>query len=353
MRRATIAALSLVLGAMWPAVAMGATVTGDFGIEFDAARGEINDLTATVAGGMVQLHDASAPVTAGAGCSQVDGHTVSCPDNSSTNIFLDDKADHATIVGNLRGVLVDGGEGADTLTGGASGDELFGDTGSDTIHGGAGGDLLSGGNEDQFPGDTPGARNTVFGDRGSDHLLGASGGASTLHGGAGNDTMVNGGARHDHFLGGSGIDTVSYFVPFSSDMDHPDRTPHVVTLDNLPNDGGPGERDNVASNVETLIGGWGADELRGNRADNLLLGKAGKDLLRGGGGDDTLQGGNGLDRIQGGSGTDTLKGGIGADALRGGPGSDRLFGGPGFDRLFGGAGADTCDLDGGGGTANC
>jgi Ca2+-binding RTX toxin-like protein len=346
---------------MWPAVAMGATVTGDFGIEFDAARGETNDLTVTGAGGMIQLHDANVPVTAGAGCSQVDAHTASCPDTSFTNIFLDDKADHATIIGRLRGVIVEAGDGADTITGGASGDELFGDGGSDTIHGGAGGDLLSGGTASEFPGDTANARNTVFGDRGSDQLLGAAS-ASTLHGGAGNDTMDDGGARHDHFLGGSGIDTVSYFVPFNSDMDHPNRTPHVVTLDNLPNDGRAGERDNVASNVETLIGGWGADELRGNRADNLLLGKAGRDLLRGAGGDDTLQGGNGLDRIQGGSGADTLKGGIGADTLRGGgssdrlfggPGSDRLFGGPGFDRLFGGAGADTCDLDGGGGTANC
>ena len=348
-----IGALGLVIAATWPAVAMGATVTSDFGIEFDAARGEANDLTVTGSGGMVQLHDANAPVTAGVGCSQIDVHTASCPDNSFTSIFLDDKADHATIVGNLRGVQVMAGDGADTLTGGASGDELFGDGGSDTIHGGAGGDFLSGGTADEFPGDTPNSRNTVFGDRGSDRLVGASGGASTLHGGAGNDRMVNGGARHDHFLGGSGIDTVSYFVPFTSDMDHPDRTPHVVTLDNLPNDGRPGERDNVASNVETLIGGWGPDQLRGSRANNLLLGKAGKDLLRGAGGDDTLQGGNGLDRIQGGSGADTLTGGIGADILRGGGGSDRLFGGPGFDRLFGGAGADTCDLDGGGGTANC
>ena len=86
---------------------MGATVTGDVGIEFDAARGETNDLTVTGVGGMIQLHDANAPVTAGAGCSQVDVHTASCPDTSFTNIFLDDKADHATIVGNLRGVIVE------------------------------------------------------------------------------------------------------------------------------------------------------------------------------------------------------------------------------------------------------
>ena len=339
---------------IWPAVAMGATVTSDFGAPvFDAANGETNDLTVSSSAGMIEFKDVNAAVTAGAGCTQVDPHTASCPTTTSEiRINLGDKPDRATIVGDLGTVTVSGADGADTLVGGAGHDRLFGENGSDTIQGGAGNDRLTGGSGDIFPVDSPNAHNTVFGDAGNDTLLGADRAASTLDGGPGNDMMVNGGSA-DHFLGGTGVDTVTYFVPFLSDMDHPDRRSHVVTLDGIANDGHPGERDNVDVDVEDLIGSWGADEFRGNGADNLFLGTAGKDLLRGAGGNDILRGAVGLDRLQGGSGADSLRGGISADLLRGGSGSDRLFGGPGFDRLFGGSGADTCDLDGGGGTANC
>ena len=44
---------------------------------------------------------------------------------------------------------------------------------------------------------------------------------------------------HDHFLGGAGIDTVSYFVPFISDMDHPDRTPQSSPSTASPTMGDP------------------------------------------------------------------------------------------------------------------
>jgi Ca2+-binding RTX toxin-like protein len=340
---------------IWPAVAMGATVASSFGVtEFDAATGEANDLTVSSSAGMIEFKDVNAALTAGTGCSQVDPHTARCPTTTSDMlIFLADKADRATIVGDLGSVLVMAGNGADTLVGGAGGEGLFGDDGSDTLHGGAGRDRLSGGSGDVVSGDSPHAHNTVFGDAGNDNLRGTVRGTSTLNGGPGNDIMINGGASHDHFLGGTGIDTVSYFVSFTSDMDHPDRTSHVVILDGIANDGHTGERDNVDVDVEDLIGGRGADEFRGNGANNLLLGKAGKDLLRAAGGNDIVRGGLGLDRLQGGSDADTLIGGLSADLLRGGSGSDRLFGGPGFDRLFGGPGADSCNLDGGGGTANC
>ncbi|HEY1285725.1 MAG TPA: aryl-sulfate sulfotransferase [Solirubrobacterales bacterium] len=57
---------------------------------------------------------------------------------------------------------------------------------------------------------------------------------------------------------------------------------------------------------------------------------------------DVLIGGPGADRIRGKGGNDLICGGGGADRLTGGPGRDRLLGGAGADRLDGGPQADRC-----------
>lgn len=116
---------------------------------------------------------------------------------------------------------------------------------------------------------------------------------------------------------------------------------------------------------DTLIGGLGADILRGGAGNDqlfggagadLLLGEAGNDTLDGGDGDDTLDGGEGNDQLMGGAGRDLLSGGAGNDLLNGGDGDDTLQGGSGNDQLFGGAGDDVLrggagndQLDGGAG----
>uniref|UniRef100_UPI002610393F M10 family metallopeptidase C-terminal domain-containing protein n=1 Tax=uncultured Pelagimonas sp. TaxID=1618102 RepID=UPI002610393F len=62
-----------------------------------------------------------------------------------------------------------------------------------------------------------------------------------------------------------------------------------------------------------LVGGDGADSLRGDNGDDTLYGNDGNDILEGGNGADSLSGGEGADQIEGGAGADVLSGGAGAD----------------------------------------
>jgi Ca2+-binding RTX toxin-like protein len=89
-----------------------------------------------------------------------------------------------------------------------------------------------------------------------------------------------------------------------------------------------------------MLGGDGADTLRGGGDDDHLAGGAGADLLFG---DSVDTAGSGEDTLLGGEGADTLRGDGGDDWLEGGPGDDVLDGGPGDDLyVFGrGDGADT------------
>ena len=70
----------------------------------------------------------------------------------------------------------------------------------------------------------------------------------------------------------------------------------TVTIDGVNNDGGAacdgttGAFDDVHTDVENVIGGFGNDTITGNSDNNVLGGGAGNDSLNGGGGDDTLRG---------------------------------------------------------------
>src|SRR5207237_227207 len=99
-------------------------------------------------------------------------------------------------------------------------------------------------------------------------------------GGPGDDSLL-GGARADLFVGGDGIDTASYAGRIAGIS---------VTLDDVANDGAPGEGDNVRHDIENVIGGGGADTLVANGAANVLNGGPGDDSLDGGLGADTLNG---------------------------------------------------------------
>ena len=89
-----------------------------------------------------------------------------------------------------------------------------------------------------------------------------------------------------------------------------------------------------------IVGGEGADELRGSAEPEVLRGAGGPDLILGEGADDWLYGGPDADRLRGGNGADRLFGGDGGDRVSGGPGDDALDGGGGRDVLSGGSGSD-------------
>ncbi|HEX8102593.1 MAG TPA: calcium-binding protein [Solirubrobacteraceae bacterium] len=152
----------------------------------------------------------------------------------------------------------------DTLTAAAGGSRLHGSAGDDTLNGGAGADSL-------------------FGD-GGDDVLNGKGGNDSLTGGAGDD-VLDGGAGADDLtgddeFGSDGHDTVTY-ASRTADQ------PVSVTKDRLANDGGAidasgARKDDVADDVEVLIGGAAGDTLDGGAAKALLVGGAGGDTLRNG-----------------------------------------------------------------------
>jgi Ca2+-binding RTX toxin-like protein len=211
---------------------------------------------------------------------------------------------------NLGSVLVNGGDGNDTIKGTFQADTLNGEGGDDSITGGAKNDKLTGG-----------------------------AGMDVLDGEAGNDSLV-GGTENDTLRGGTGND----FLEESGDMN--------FTLTNTSLTGANSVmlnviESNTLSGIESvkLTGGAGNNTLDATAFTGsvTLLGGAGLDLLIGGKGSDQLLGEAGDDTLRGGNGNDTLDGGTGVDSLQGDAGNDRLTGGTGSDNdiLIGGAGTDT------------
>jgi|GEM_PF-4417517 len=158
---------------------------------------------------------------------------------------------------------------------------------------------------------------------------------STINAGDGTDIIVPGRGA-DSILGGAGLDLVTYEHRTSSQ-------PLIVTIDNVANDGGYREGDNVRTDVEYLAGGAGNDKLTGSTGNNRIWGMAGTDTLVGNLGNDWLTSGDGNDTISGSGGSDSLWGGSGDDDLRGHGGQDVLRGEGGNDALNGGSGNDNYD----------
>jgi Ca2+-binding RTX toxin-like protein len=91
----------------------------------------------------------------------------------------------------------------------------------------------------------------------------------------------------------------------------------------------------------TVVGGRGANHLRGTAGPDVIVGGAGGDRIDGHGGFDLICGRSGADTILGGPGGDTLLGGSGDDSLYGGLQDDKLVGASGDDLLIGGEAPNT------------
>ena len=157
---------------------------------------------------------------------------------------------------------------------------------------------MGAGNDRQW---TTGSKVEAFGDAGDDSLQGGPG-FDKLDGGAGND-ILDPSSFGDIVTGGPGFDTVRESAAGV-----------VVTLDDVANDGVPGQGQNIKSDVEKVAAGSGDDELEGNALANTLSGGDGTDTLTGNGGADTLLGDAGADTINARDG--------GADNVDCGPGAD-------------------------------
>jgi hypothetical protein len=162
-----------------------------------------------------------------------------------------------------------GGSGDDSLVAGPAGSGLFGAGGNDTLVGSPERDTVSGGDGDD-----------------------------ELSAGEGND-YLDGGAGADFLSGGAGLDEVSYGGS----------EPLRLSIGDGPNDGAPGEADDIREDVEGLTGGRGDDVLIGDEDGNRLIAYGGRDVLRGGGGADELIGWNDGDELDAGAGTDRVESG--------------------------------------------
>jgi Ca2+-binding RTX toxin-like protein len=252
---------------------------------------------------------------------------------------------------------LEGGSGDDVLDGGDGNDLLDGNTGADSIIGGTGGDVADyserlgpvtasadgvGGDGEAGEGDSiAGDVEDLKGGTDDDVLVG-NGDAGTLEGGGGDD-LLDGGAGGDNLFGGAGADRVTYAGRGA---------PVTVDLTNFGGDGGAGEDDDIADDVEKVSGGAGNDTFIGDGASSIFSGGEGVDTIDGGGGFDLLHGDGGNDSLNGGGGTDQVFGDGGNDALLGGTENDTLSGGVGDDSLDGGTGADILNGNEGADTAN-
>lgn len=244
---------------------------------------------------------------------------------------------------------VEGTSGNDELQGCELDETINGGSGDDNLHGWGGCDLLNG-------------------DSGSDTLQGSSGN-NTLRGGSGNDSFVlSGGSNQVIYNPGDGSDTVHG----NSRSAHNELilgagiSPQDLKMTRSGNDlllAFPHPDDSIRLSSffyknwcyeeeapirfirfhDGLNWSWQAIKdtlLRGNDADNQIIGFSNSDTLSGEGGHDVLIGREGNDLLLGGPGNDTLTGDAGSDRLEGGEGNDVLACGTvgGEDTLLGGAG---------------
>lgn len=284
-------------------------------ITYAAEPGERNEVAITSDGsGIYDIKDAGAVITAGAGCTAVSPHEVTCDARAYAFVRL-------VVFAGDRNDSVDAREVVSTAVHRAA-STLWGREGKDLLLGSAGCDFLDGGPD-------------------NDVLRGRSSGpwrmcGNILRGRSGDDVLVGGPSRDD-LNGGPGADMLDGRGGRDTAYYTSSRRPVVVTLDDRPNDGRAREKDNVRGNVEGVIG---------TRYDDRLVGNGGVNYLDGFFGDDVLHGRGGRDSLGGGVGEDILRPGRGRDKVQGGPQNDTIYARDGArDHLSGDGNRDRARID--------
>ncbi len=241
------------------------------------------------------------------------------------------------LIGSDNANLLLGGGGSDDLRGLAGADRLIGsDDGDDTLLGGDGDDVLRG---------TAGLRQgqeVLVGGAGDDRVLVSEGADMLVVGGDDLDTL-----SFEKFADGVRVDLAAQILDFAVG-----RVEWAADFEVLV--GGRGDDTLVAtddvhrSNVSSIDGGGGGDDIFGSDANERLFGGAGADELQGGGGNDTLDGGASNDGLSGDQGDDVLVGGNGEfEQYDGGKGRFDLLT---FAWLAGGGPNEALSVDLGAGT---
>ncbi len=259
-----------------------------------------------------------------------------------------DTIDASALKAGQINLVINGGDGDDTITGSSGNDTVIGGRGNDTAFLGKGDDTFV-----WNPGD---GSDTVEGQGGTDTLLfngsnvsenidiSANGSRATLFRDVGNVTMDLNSVEHIQLntLGGADTVTVNDLTGTSVDQ-------VAIDLGAQPGiPGGDGQQDTVVINatggddVITLTDTNGVVTVSGLAATVTIANFEPTDriVINGLGGDDVISA-SGLGTAM----QLTANGGDGADVLIGSPGNDTLTGGAGDDVLIGGGGQDV--LDGG------
>jgi Ca2+-binding RTX toxin-like protein len=176
------------------------------------------------------------------------------------------KLDSKTVYKNFESLGYMGSQGKDIVTGSSADDYIDGGLGNDTLKGGKGNDRLSDG----------AGNDKLYGQDGNDYFYRSIAGGKDL------------------FDGGAGADTLIF---------HTGGISAIVDLEKQSKNDGSAKGLEIRS-IETIIGSYLDDDLRGNSAANRLDGGYGDDVLQGRGGNDILTGGSGDDWLTGGSGKD-------------------------------------------------
>jgi serralysin len=330
---------------------------GNYEFSYTVDSGEANRLSLTYSGSAVRVEDAGATIRAGEGCT-AEGAAVVCDPELVAHtlgvrpIDLGDRDDetltriHTTLRGGdgndtLRASsYVDGGPGADRIIGegeftvldysertagvratfdGVANDGEAGE-GDDVsgvfraVQGGSGDDVLESSNL---------LFDAVLAGPGDDHVIGSPGNDS-LHGGPGDDLLegndgddeLYGGDDADRSRGGTGIDTWASGREDVLKTLGPGVPGLALTPDDQPNDGQPGEGDDVGSDIENLSGSSLGDHITGTDGPNVIHSVGGADTVLALGGDDTIVFDAGRKTIDAGAGRDTVATPVDDDALR-------------------------------------
>ncbi|MGH7786341.1 MAG: GDSL-type esterase/lipase family protein [Candidatus Binatia bacterium] len=170
---------------------------------------------AYAAGAFTLVDSTTHAIVPGPGCQNSGAPFAATCTGTVTHIVVEAGGgdDDVVIMGTVAATVF-AGDGNDVVTGGKKADVLDGQAGNDTVNGAGGHDTIDGGL-----------------------------GNDALNGGDGNDLLLSS-LGNDQLHGNVGTDTADYRAHFL--------LPVTVTRDNVANDGGPGETDNVFNDIEVV-----------------------------------------------------------------------------------------------------
>jgi Ca2+-binding RTX toxin-like protein len=317
-RMTTLAALVVALAATLatapaPADAAVSSASLDGTIATLSLDGANDEETVSVSGGLLVHSSVGGGLESNSDWSSAPLKVVTVPADGTVSVVVNggDGNDSLTVVATnteIAGATLNGDAGDDVLRGADTSDTLNGGDGNDLLIGGKGIDVMSGG-------------------RGDDTFVWNDGdGSDRLNGDAGTDTTeVNGSATLgdvftlDPVLGGVRFLRTN-LVPFKLDT-----ATERFRVNGLGGGDSVAASDGVGGHTLLSVdGGTGADTISGSDGPDLIIGGEGNDVLAGGGGSDTISGGAGDDQVDVRDNT--------ADVASGGEGNDSVV-------------ADAVDLD--------